>query len=48
MRGDRRAHPLARLRSEPTTRYTVEALEQLERERARARRVARDDDDTPY
>lgn len=40
--------PLARLRSEPTTRYTVEALEQLERERARARQVERDDDETPY
>ncbi|MBK8240365.1 MAG: TraR/DksA C4-type zinc finger protein [Deltaproteobacteria bacterium] len=37
--------PFARLRSEPTTRYTVEALEDLERERARDRTSSGGDDD---
>jgi hypothetical protein len=38
----------ARLRLQPTTRYTVEALEQLELERARARVVGPDDDEKAY
>ncbi|MCA9651507.1 MAG: TraR/DksA family transcriptional regulator [Myxococcales bacterium] len=37
--------PFARLRAEPTTRYTVEALELLEEERARGEVVARGTDD---
>ena len=37
--------PFARLRSEPTTRYTVEALEDLEREQARDRTSSGGDDD---
>jgi DnaK suppressor protein len=37
--------PHARLRSEPTTRYTVEALELLEEEGARARSTAAERDD---
>ena len=40
--------PFARLRAEPTTRYTVEALEILESERARAKNVARDRGDAGY
>lgn len=37
--------PLARLRLEPTTRYTVEALELLEDERARERTKHREEDE---
>jgi DnaK suppressor protein len=37
--------PHARLRAEPTTRYTVEALELLEDERARDRSTSPDRDD---
>lgn len=37
--------PFARLRAEPTTRYTVEALELLEDEQARGEAVARGSDD---
>ena len=37
--------PYARLRSEPTTRYTVEALELLEDERSRMRSTASERDD---
>ncbi len=41
--------PLARLRAEPTTRHTVEALEILEEERARERTLGRDDEEPdPY
>ncbi|MEM6296620.1 MAG: TraR/DksA family transcriptional regulator [Myxococcota bacterium] len=40
--------PFARLRAEPTTRYTVEALEILESEQARAKNVARDRGDAGY
>ena len=36
--------PFARLRAEPTTRYTVEALELLEEERERARLLGPDDE----
>lgn len=38
--------PLARLRAEPTTRHTVEALEILEEERARERTMGRGDEET--
>jgi DnaK suppressor protein len=38
--------PFARLKSEPTTRYTVEALEMLEEERRRERVVSSSDDGT--
>ncbi|HET6585401.1 MAG TPA: TraR/DksA C4-type zinc finger protein, partial [Nannocystaceae bacterium] len=40
--------PFERLRSEPTTRYTVEALELLERERARQRVTENEDPDAGY
>jgi DnaK suppressor protein len=40
--------PFARLRAEPTTRYTVEALELLEDEDARARVRGRPGDDDAY
>lgn len=40
--------PFGRLRLEPTTRYTVAALELLEDERARARVRAADDSDGVY
>lgn len=40
--------PFARLQSEPTTRYTVEALEILEQERKRDRAVSTSDDDAGY
>lgn len=38
--------PFARLRAEPTTRYTVEALEMIEDERARQARVGQTPDET--
>ena len=40
--------PFARLQSEPTTRYTVEALELLEQERKRDRAVSTETDDDAY
>lgn len=40
--------PYARLLAEPTTRYTVEALEILESEASRAKLVHRDPSDTGY
>lgn len=40
--------PFARLRAEPTTRYTVEAQELLESEESRERAVRRDPNDTGY
>jgi RNA polymerase-binding protein DksA len=40
--------PFARLRSEPTTRYTVEALEQLEQERKRDLVIDNDDKQEGY
>lgn len=40
--------PFERLRSEPTTRYTVEALELLERDRARDRVTENDDPNAGY
>lgn len=40
--------PFARLRAEPTSRYTVEAQEIVESEAARAKTVARDPNDTGY
>lgn len=40
--------PFARLRAQPTTRYTVEALEILEEERGRARLLGSDDESTAY
>ena len=40
--------PFARLRAEPTTRYTVEALEMLEEERGRARLLGPDDESPAY
>jgi DnaK suppressor protein len=40
--------PLARLRAEPTTRYTVEALEGLEREGRRAQALDVDGEPDPY
>jgi DnaK suppressor protein len=40
--------PFARLQSEPTTRYTVEALELLEQERKRERAVSTEADDDAY
>lgn len=41
--------PFARLQIEPTTRYTVDALELIERERARDEvRLAKSEDDKPY
>ncbi len=40
--------PFARLQSEPTTRYTVEALELLEQERKREKAVSADAEDDAY
>jgi DnaK suppressor protein len=40
--------PFARLKSEPTTRYTVEALEMLEQERKRDQVIANDDESPGY
>ncbi len=40
--------PFARLRAEPTCRYTVESQEVVESERARARVVAKSPDDVGY
>jgi len=40
--------PFARLQAEPTTRYTVEAMELLEEERARERVVDVNDSDELY
>lgn len=40
--------PFRRLQAEPTTRYTVEALEMLEDERGRARRLGPDDESPAY
>ena len=40
--------PFERLKSEPTTRYTVEALELLEQERKRDQVVDNDDQNTGY
>jgi DnaK suppressor protein len=40
--------PFARLRAEPTTRYTVEALEMLEEERDRARLLGPDEESPGY
>lgn len=40
--------PFARLCVEPTTRYSVEALEMLEEERARERAQGHGDDDSAY
>ncbi len=40
--------PLGRLLAEPTTRYTVEALEILESEASRAKAVSRTPEDTGY
>lgn len=40
--------PFARLQAEPTTRYTVEAMELLEEERARERVVGVNDSDELY
>jgi DnaK suppressor protein len=40
--------PVSRLRSEPTARYTVEALEMLEEERDRERVRGTPDDDALY
>lgn len=39
--------PFARLRTEPTTRYTVEAQEMLEQEREREQKISADDGETP-
>jgi len=40
--------PFARLQSEPTTRYTVEALEMIEQERKRDQVMANDDESPGY
>ena len=40
--------PFARLQSEPTTRYTIEALEMIEQERKRDQVVANDDESPGY
>ena len=40
--------PFARLELQPTTRYTVEALELLEDEDARAKTIARESSDEGY
>jgi len=40
--------PFERLKSEPTTRYTVEALEMLEEERKREQTVESDDENPGY
>jgi len=39
--------PFARLRTEPTTRYTVEAQEMLEQERERERKLSAEEGETP-